>query len=160
MKTEALIKFSTLLDLTNILSESQKNQLIEHLLKEKKQPKETILPISIFNTKLSCLETISKYLKENLNLNFIQISKLLNREPTTIRTTYNNAVKKHNLQLDTSNYTITIPLKFLKNRKYSTFELLIIYLKENSKLKTAQIATLLNRNYKTIWTTYQRAIKK
>ncbi len=160
MKTEPLVKFSTLLDLTNLLSESQKNQLIEHLLKEKKHPKEIILPISIFNTTLSCLETISKYLKENLNLNFIQIAKLLNREPTTIRTTYNNSIKKHPSKLDTSNFTITIPLTFLKNRKYSTFELLIIYLKEKSKLKTAEIAKLTNRNYKTIWTTYQRAIKK
>ena len=74
--SETLVSFSTLLELTNFLTEEQKNILIQHLLKGK--TKDVFLPISIFNEKISCLESISKYLREELNQDFNSIGKIFN----------------------------------------------------------------------------------
>jgi len=40
------------------------------------------------------------------------------------------------------------------------FETIVVYLKDTSELKFKNIAELLNRNYRTIWTVYKRAKKK
>lgn len=159
-KSEAVVQLSTLLDLANLLSEDQKNILIQDLLKKQKTNKKIHLPISIFSTKLGCLETICKYLKENLNISFNEMAELLDRQPITLRTSFNNARKKHPDLFTNFNFNFNIPIFLLKNRKYTTFEIIIIYLKETSQISFKQIAALLSRNYKTIWTTYNRAKKK
>src|SRR3989338_2647135 len=88
------------------LSKEDKIQLISGLAEDLKkmhdvsieeilQKKELFIPIGVFNNnKLSCLENIVKYLKENLNLKFSKIAKLLNRSSKTIWATYSNASKK------------------------------------------------------------------
>ena len=56
---------------------------------------QTRIPISIFsNDKLSTLETVVKYLKENVALKLVDIATLLNRDQRAIWTTYNNSKKK------------------------------------------------------------------
>lgn len=55
---------------------------------------EIVLPISIFNEKLGMLEAASLYLKDELNLSFSEIAKLLKRNYKTIWTSYNKAKKK------------------------------------------------------------------
>jgi len=57
-------------------------------------------------------------------------------------------------------FYLNIPSFILKDRRFSALEAIVIYLKENQEMTYAQIARLLNRDDRTIWTTYQRAKKK
>jgi len=159
-QTEVTVQLSTLLDLANLLSEEQKNILIQDLLKKQTHPQEIHLPLSIFSPSISCLETICKYLKEELDISFKEMAKLLNRKSITLRTSFNNANKKHPKKFTNINFNLNIPISLLGNRKYTTFEIIIRYLKEKKQISLKNIADLLHRNYKTIWTTYSRARKK
>ena len=126
-----------------------------------KRVKKDLLPISIFNNKeLSCLETIVKYLKEELKLRFHEIALLLNRNDRTIWATYNNAIKKRKERLPVKESKFFIPISILKNRKFSVLESIVSYLKDIFNLRYSQIAILLNRDERNIWTVYNRAIKK
>lgn len=71
-----------------ILTEEEINELIE------KRQEETVLPLSIFNEKLGMLESASLYLKDEKNLGFKEIAKLLKRDYKTIWTSYTKAKKK------------------------------------------------------------------
>jgi IS30 family transposase len=54
----------------------------------------------------------------------------------------------------------SIPLKLFSNRKLGVLEVIVKYLKENQNLPYNEIASLLNRDDRTIWTSYNKAIKK
>lgn len=60
----------------------------------KKREGQIVLPISIFNEKLGMLEASSLYMKDELNLSFNDIAKLLKRNYKTIWTSYKQANKK------------------------------------------------------------------
>jgi len=53
-----------------------------------------------------------------------------------------------------------IPLAIFKDRTLKPLEAISEYLKERHNLNYHEIAVLLNRNDRTIWTCYQRAKKK
>ena len=55
---------------------------------------------------------------------------------------------------------LAIPLSVFENKGLSALELICKYLKEEKKLGINQIAELLQRDYRTIWTTYSKANKK
>ena len=55
--------------------------------------------------------------------------------------------------------TVSIPITIFTKELGST-EAIVKYLKENMKLRYSQIAKLLNRNERTVWTVYNKAIKK
>jgi hypothetical protein len=54
----------------------------------------------------------------------------------------------------------TIPLSIVADRDVSIFETIVEYLKEHYGLSYHEIAVLLNRDDRTIWTVYNRASKK
>lgn len=81
---------------------------------------------------LETLEKVTKRLKEVRNL------KLTNMSPAGY----------------------TIPVTILSDRKLSALEHITAYLKEHHNLTYKEIAILLNRDQRTIWTTYQRTKKK
>ena len=119
------------------------------------------LPVSIFNNEeLSCLETIVKYLKEEFNLRYHEIALLLNRNDRTIWATYNVACKKRKEKLVVKDSKYFIPVSILQNRKLSVLEAIVSYLKDNFNLRYSQIAILLNRDERNIWTVYNRYKKK
>jgi len=119
------------------------------------------IPISIFDNKeLSILETICKYLKEELTLSYHQIAISLARNDRTIWATYNNSLKKRKAKLSIKESKFSIPLSKLKNNKLTTFETIVLYLKDNYKLNYHEIAVLLRRDERNIWAVYQRARKK
>src|SRR3989344_157673 len=69
------------------------NKEILSLIEEKPTSKEILIPVSIFEDgRLSALEAVCKYLKEELELSYKKIAILLNRDSRTIWSTYNNAV--------------------------------------------------------------------
>jgi predicted DNA-binding protein (UPF0251 family) len=160
-----------LLDTLNYLKEqglSPKEiaELVNNLLKIKvtkaKAEEEVSVPISVFkNDKLSSLENIVKYLRENLLLTFRQIAELTNRNQIALAVTYRNARKKLEAKFvieEISPYQI--PVSILKDRNISVLENIAVYLKDTFGLTYHKIAVLLNRDDRTIWTVYQRAKKK
>lgn len=134
---------------------------IHKLIQKTKEENDSLIPISIFqNEKLSVLETITKYLKEVKQYKFSQIARLLNRNDRTIWVTYNNTKKKMPELFEYKPSSTFVPANIFHNRLLSMLENITVYLKEKHGLKFSQIAKLLNRNDRTIWTVYNRAQKK
>ncbi|MCK4521199.1 MAG: hypothetical protein KAU20_01405 [Nanoarchaeota archaeon] len=118
------------------------------------------IPVYVFATKLSPLESIVKYLKEELDLSFNEIAALLNRDSTTIWTTYNNAKQKIKERFAAKKSKYALILASFSDRRLSILESVSEHLHEDCNLKFHDIAVLLNKNDRTIWTTYHRAKKK
>lgn len=134
------------------------NEQLKNIISEK-EAKITI-PVSIFNKKLSSLETIIKFLKENYKLSFKESSKLLNRRYTTIINSYKNSLKKFPKKLIIKDIKYSIPVSILKNRKFSVLENIVFYLKDEFGLRFSEIARLLRRDARTVWTVYKRKQQK
>ena len=115
------------------------------------------IPLNIFSTKLGALEAITKYLKENINLPYIQIAKLLNRNQKTIWTAYHKSQQKHPTALTIKEQQI--PIQIFKNKKLTILEALILHLRKQN-LKYIEISELLNRDQRNIWTIYSRTKEK
>ncbi|MDP6641882.1 MAG: hypothetical protein QGF74_00675 [Candidatus Nanoarchaeia archaeon] len=120
----------------------------------------TEIPSSIFNEKLGSLESIVKYLRENLNIKISKIASLLNRNDKTIWATYNKAKKKYPEKFKEQESKANIPVSIISSRKFSVLESIVYYLKENYDINFHEIALILKRNDRTIWTVYQKAKKK
>ena len=131
------------------LSYSSSNQLV-------------LLPIDIFNNDfLSSLETVTKYMKEELNYRFRDIALLLNRSQKTVWDAYDGSRKKMDSRFSLDkDIRFLIPSFVFIDRSLSFLEALTEYLKDNLNLRYCQIASLLNRDPRTIWTVYQRAKDK
>lgn len=125
-----------------------------------KNTKKISLPLCIFNNGLSGLEAISKYLKEIDNLRYCEIARLLNRDDRTIWDAYQNAKQKSDECFSNDPSNIQVPLGIFNNRSFSILENLSSYLKDELNLRYCQIASLLNKDARTIWTAYNRANKK
>lgn len=61
--------------------------------------------------------------------------------------------------MDNERY-LNIPSFIFKDRGLAALEAVVVYLKDSQGMTYAQIAKLLNRDDRTIWTTYHRAKKK
>jgi len=155
-----------LLDTLNYLKEQglSAQDIIELVNKLFKVPvkEEVKVPISVFkNEHLSGLETIVKYLRENLLLSFKQIASLTNRNNVALAVSYRNAKAKLEAKFVVEEISpYSLPVKILQDRNLSVLENIVSYLKDTFGLAYHKIALLLNRNDRTIWTVYQRAKKK
>ena len=119
--------------------------------------KEEGIPISIFRTKgISGLEAIVVYLKDVQKLKVKEIASLLNRELSTIYTTYELAKTKLKKEIDISDDSVLVPLSIFSNRKYAVLESLVFYLKNEKKFSMTEISKILNKSYSTIKTSNKR----
>ncbi len=119
------------------------------------------IPLCIFdNDKLSSLEAIVKYLKEDVGLRLKKIAKILNRRQKTIWSTYDNAKKKMAGHFILKESPYFIPTTIFQNRAFSVLESIVMHLKGYYGLTYHQIAVLMHRNDRTIWTTYNRTKRK
>lgn len=155
-----------------LLFNKLKQKYSEHSLLKMLQAEKYFIPCSVFNTKLSALETIVKYLVENEKLSLKKIAELTFRTNKNIWQAYNSSKKKHPSWLvvssEKSEKTILLPLKLLdKNSsigvyadKLTLLENIVFYLKDTVKLSYHEIAIVLKRDDRTIWSTYQRIMKK
>ena len=143
------------------LSSEEIADLMHKLLKVPAK-EEVKIPISVFNNdKLGSLETIVKYLRENLLLTYKQIASLTNRNDIALAVSYRNAKRKLKDKFVIEEIAAYfIPVKILQDRNLSVLENIVSYLKDTFGLTYHKIALLLNRNDRTIWTVYQRAKKK
>jgi hypothetical protein len=138
---------------------------IEELLKfEEKEKEELQIPIAIFNQNISPAEVLSKYLKENLGLNFREIGKLINRDERTIWINYRNAIKKKKLKIKIKKKLkieklINISVKIFSDRRLSVLESIVKYLKER-EFRNSEIAEMLGKDPRNIYTLYSRVKKK
>ena len=56
--------------------------------------------------------------------------------------------------------SLMVPISIFQDRRLGLLESLVVHLKEKEGLKFAEIAKLLNRDHRTIWTTHAKARKK
>jgi len=119
---------------------------------------ETLIPLEIFSYKLSGLEALVKYLKENLGLSFKEIASKLNRKQTTIWTSYTNAVKKQKKKFVISS-DLNLSLEKVSDRTFTVTEAVVHNLKARG-MRYNEISSLLNRDQRNIWSTNARAKKK
>lgn len=70
-----------------------------------------------------------------------------------------NVTSEQIMEVILESETSFIPIEIFADRKLSSLQALVKYLIENKDLKKSQIASLLDRNNKTIWSTYDAAKK-
>ncbi len=123
------------------------------------QQHELFLPTGIFVKELSALEAISKYLVENCGFSLKQIAQLLNRTNKNIWHAYNSAGKKYKSAFEIEDFSVVIPTVIIADTTYSVLQNIVLYLKDILELRYADIAKILHRDDRTIWTTYHSALK-
>ena len=123
------------------------------------EEEEIVIPSSIYAKKLSPLEANVKYLKENLDFDYSKIAELLGRSRKTIWQAYKNSKKKMPSKFKIEETRYVIPASSLKT-ELSVLETTVVYLKDQYNLSYRYIAQLLQRDERTIWTVYNRAMKK
>jgi len=67
---------------------------------------------------------------------------------------------KRNKRTEKRKRSLNIPSAIFRDRSLSVLEILVEFLKEKKGLSYHEIAELLNRDDRTIWTVYNRAQKK
>lgn len=127
---------------------------------QKIEEKDVLIPVTIFNRELSGLEAICKYLRENLSLPNKDVAKLLNRSEKTIWQAYQSSKEKFPSPYTIPETQYTVHVSALHSRTLSVLETIVKHLKESFNLSYHAIAQLLMRDDRTIWTVYQRALKK
>jgi DNA-directed RNA polymerase specialized sigma24 family protein len=119
---------------------------------------EISIPCNIFGEGLSGLEAIVKYLKDIKELSYSEISKILNRDPRTIWTTYNK-IKNKKIRKTQNINKYNFSTRIIRNRELSVLESVSLFLRKKG-LTIKEISIELSRNNKTIWTALNRAEKK
>ena len=119
---------------------------------------ECLVPVAIFAGELSPAEALAKFLRENYDLNFSEISQLIGRNARAVWANYKRAVKKMPWPFDIKE-GVTVPASIFTSEK-SILEALVSYLKDVRKLRNKKIAQFLNKNPANIWTVYNRSLKK
>jgi len=121
------------------------------------------IPISIFSKKLSVFESIVKYLREEERLSYKKIAELLYKKTGPVGVTYRNSIKKisgkFKVDLKNVNSEKMIPITIF-NEKYTLFESVVMFLHNEMRFSFKEIAKILGRNYRTVWTIFRRAKSK
>ena len=132
------------------------NLLLKYLVKS---PYEDAVPLSVFSHSiLSPLEALAKYFREERNLSLKEIAGKINRDGKTVWISYAKARKKDPKQLRLEPSDFFIPCSVFQ-RKKSILESVVAFLKEDAHLSFQQIAALLKRDQRNIWSIYQRSKK-
>lgn len=124
-----------------------------------------VIPISIFRGR-SCASALVWFLK-TYKLSFSEIAKILNRNPRTIWSLYNQFRGK---ETDFDEFEIQnkkeycdeycVPVDIFSYRGLSVLESIVFWLKTEKDLSYSRISKLLGKNYQTIRTVYLRSLKK
>ena len=135
-------------------------QLFDDFLDKESRRREIRIPVSIFkNRELSSLELIVKFLKQEAKLTNSQIATLLGRSQQVCWTTYDNACKKSPAALEIEFCDHDVPVGVLRDPALSILEAIVSYLYSKG-MTYREIAVMLNRDDRTIWTVHHRALKK
>jgi hypothetical protein len=88
------------------------------------------------------------------------MEKILGRDQRVLSTTYRNAKKKYADELKILPTKYYIPCHIIANKQWSVLENITLYLKQEYQLSNTEIAHLLNKDPRTIWTVLNRIKKK
>ena len=120
---------------------------------------EILVPIKIFaERKLSLLQSLVKYLKENKNHTNKNISDLLIKDNRSIWSAYEKAKQRKVEVFTITKNELNVPLSIFKD-KDSLLGPLVLYLKSLG-FSNRNIAEKLNRGETTISTIYRRSLQK
>jgi len=118
------------------------------------------IPICIFSQHtLGPLEALVVYLREEHGMTYARIAQHLKRNRDPIGVTYRNARNKLLTPLKIHD-GLRIPLPVFQSDTLSILECLVRFLKEVQRMRYCDIARLLNRDDRTIWTIYKRGKAK
>ena len=116
------------------------------------------VPLTIFSNKKP-FQTLTKWLYDQ-GLSTTIIARLLNRSQQAVWLSISKARKQESLgNSKTSKTDLQIPISVFQDRDLSIMEHLVLYL-SNKGFSQSQIASMLDRSLKTIWTWKSRALKK
>jgi hypothetical protein len=141
----------------------KKDLLVLSKEKEKQQKEETSHYISasyIASSKVSCLQAITCFLKDEKGLRFSLMEHILGRDQRSLSTTYRNAKKKNADKITTKKEKYFIPCHILRNKELSVLEHVTFYLKSQYNLSNVEIAIALEKDPRTIWTVLDRVKRK
>jgi DNA-binding CsgD family transcriptional regulator len=124
---------------------------------DEKQSGRFSVPVGIFDSDMTPLQAAVKYAKEEGRLTNSQIAEVLGRKVRAVWLTY-RAVKKKKFSRH-AGYSLSIPLSIFNDSAFSALEALVYHLKSRS-FSYSQIARLIGRDPRTVWTAYSRAGKK
>jgi len=127
--------------------------------RKKKKAVKVGVPATIFTKDLGYLEALVKYLKENLGMSYSVIAELLNRDQRTIWTAYKKASEKQKEPISVKETEIFIPISILGDREFTIREAVISYLRTKG-LRHSEIAKLLNRDPRNVWTRIKKSRKR
>jgi hypothetical protein len=133
-------------------------ELLESSNQEEVEETEIVIPIMIFNRGLSPAEALAKYLKENMNMRFSEIARLINRDERTIWINYRDAnrKKKEKIKIEKE---ILVSIEIFADRRLSILESVVYHFKENG-YRNVEIAEMLGKDQRNISTLYSRIKKK
>ena len=77
-----------------------------------------------------------------------------------LRLAISDSAQEHAQRFSAAVLDITIPVSIFSDRTYAPLESVVAHLKDSHNLSFTEIAALLERSRKTVWTVYQRAKKK
>ena len=114
------------------------------------------IPSCIFTKELSSYETIVKFLKEAYSLSIQETAHLLFKKKQSVWRAYTEACKKHPKSLSVTNLLFPIPISIFSHDK-TILESLVVFLKDEYQLSYSEVASLLMRDDRTVWTVYHKA---
>ncbi|MCX6710176.1 MAG: hypothetical protein NTV63_04480 [Candidatus Woesearchaeota archaeon] len=118
------------------------------------------IPVNALLRGLAPLESVISYLKDDGKFSINEISNMLGREYKSVWATYRNAKKKKPLRANAKNSGLQIPISAFANSNLGILESAVKFLRENRKMRYSEIALLIKRNERTIWTAYHKAKEK
>ena len=139
------------------IPKSVRDNLLSKLSEQVNLHKENSIPVSIFNTDLPPLEAIVRFLRESQQKGTNEIARLLCKKPASVSEAYRNAKSKE-FKFKSTDVFIPI-LEFQNSPDLSILEVVVTCLRSNN-LKFKEIANLLGKDPKTVWTCFSRAKKK
>ena len=158
-KNASFNEFKQYISQSNHFDDITLRQIIKKFEKTLKEKEEIVFPLSLLSEKLSAFETLTKYLIENLVLSYSEVGRLLGKDRRVIWSTYKRASEKVKHSFQDKKSRFNIPLSRLSSDKCSISELIVGYLKEKG-MKNSEIAVIMRRDQRTIWTLYKRYKQK
>lgn len=125
--------------------------------KRRLEREELMVPVSIFCSDLSPLESMVKYLREEEKMSYSAMQEHLLRDQRVLAITYKRTIRKYPARFLKKGFYIPV---MIINDKLSVMESLVFFLRANAGLSYAHIGELLGKNYHTVRTSYLRASKK
>ena len=118
------------------------------------------VPVGVFlDGRLGVLECLVKFLREELGWSFVRIGGVLGRRGGSVCSSYRAAVGKVSGRLVFGVSDFVVPVGVFRSDVLSGLECLVVELKRRYGLRNCEVARLLHRDDRTIWTVVSRAKK-